>query len=315
MKSLSLLVMLLLFCNGHTANADQSAVKQPVTATAGVDRTSVSIGDKITYTIKVRAPKDYEIRMPSFGENLADFAVKDFSSDESGFFSRTYTQSYILDIYETGTFTIPAVVIKYKGKESPEWRETAAEEISITVQSMLDETGRTAEIRGIRGPCPIRNPTYIYIALAALAIVAAALALFMFLKKKKESEKIIAPPPPAHETALRALKDLLGKDYINTGRVREYYFELSNIVRHYLEDRFNMKAPEMTTEEFLIHLKKTDKLTSDQKGLLREFLSHCDMVKFAKHLPVEREIESIYGSAKDLVEQTKESRTTGETTN
>ncbi len=314
MRGVYLLIMLLLVCTGHTASANQTPVEQPLAVTAEVDRTSVSIGDKITYTINVKAPKDYEVQLPSIGENLADFTVKDFSSDKSGFFSHTYTESYVLDIYETGTFTIPAAAIKYKSKDSPEWQETVTEEISITVQSLLNDTENTAAIRNIRGPYSMMNLTYVYIALAIILVIVIAIALFMYFKKKKGPVELIVPPPPAHDTALKALKDLLGKDYIKTGQVREYYFELSNIVRHYLEDRFDMKAPEMTTEEFLIHLKNTHKLTSEHKGLLREFLSQCDMVKFAKHLPGEREIESSYGSAKDLVEQTKESQTTGDTT-
>jgi len=314
-RALYLILAFFLISISGTTAADKSTAERPVTITAEVNRTSVSIGDRITYTIRAEAPKDFEVLLPSFGENLADFSVKDFSSDESGFFSRTYTQSYVLDIYETGTFTIPASVVKYKDSNSAEWTEAATQEIAVTVQSLLSETEEPVGIRDIKGPHSISNLKYIYILLAVIFVIAVAVAIFMFLKKRKQASAAVEPPPPAHETALKALKELMDKEYIKTGKIQEHYFELSNIVRHYLENRFLLKAPEMTTEEFLIHLKQTEKLNPEQKSLLREFLSHCDMVKFAKLLPAEPEIASSYESAERLVQQTKEVPATGDKIN
>jgi hypothetical protein len=309
----SLVVFLLFIYSGNAASVDKSSIEKPVSAKAEVDRTSLNIGDKITYLIKVKAPKDFEIQIPSFGESLADFDVKDFLSSQSGFFSITYTHSYIIDIFETWEFTIPAAVIKYKARRDEEWKEAVTDEITVTVQSLLGETEQAAEIRDIKGPYNIKNFTYLYIALAVIAVISIVIAIYMIQKKRRGQEKITTPlSPPVHETALNALSALLDRNLINKGKIREFYFELSNIVRHYLEDRFYLKAPEMTTEEFLLHLKNSDKLNLEHKSLLREFLSHCDMVKFAKHLPGDKEIESSYGSAQRLVEQTRETRTSEE---
>ncbi len=126
------------------------------------------------------------------------------------------------------------------------------------------------------------------------------------MKKRNKPEAKAIPPRPAHEIAYEALRELMSRDYLKAGKVREYYFELSNIVRHYIENRFQLKAPEMTTEEFLTTLKHAEILNREQKGVIREFLSHCDMVKFAKYLPDEREIELSYDSAKKLIDGTKE---------
>jgi len=126
----------------------------------------------------------------------------------------------------------------------------------------------------------------------------------LFLKKKKE-KGIIVSSKAAHEIAFESLKDLMGKDYLRNGRVQEYYFELSDIVRHYIEACFHLRAPDMTTEEFLIALNDSNNLNIGQKDLIRDFLSHCDMVKFAKYLPNEKEIESSYESAKRFIDETK----------
>ncbi|MBI5741961.1 MAG: hypothetical protein HZA16_14750 [Nitrospirae bacterium] len=149
--------------------------------------------------------------------------------------------------------------------------------------------------------------TYLYIFLAALALLIIIYLVVKALKKRKKPENIITPLRPAHETALEALRDLMNKNYLNAGKAREHYFELSDIVRHYVEDRFQLRAPEMTTEEFLLTLQDSNTLNVAQKTILKEFLSHCDMVKFARYLPDEEETEASYESAKRFIEETKES--------
>lgn len=245
--------------------------------------------------------------MPSFAENLAEFSVRDFGSSQGGFWwERTVTRWYLLDIYETGKFTIPAVIIKYRKAGEEKWQEALTEEVPVEVLSMLEKEGAPAEIHDIRPPVDIYDLKYLYIILAAAAVILVIAVIVIMLKKRRKAKEAYVPLPPAHETAFLALKELKRKKYLRSGKTKEYYFELSGIVRHYLENRFDLKAPEMTTEEFLTGLKETDALKADHKSLLREFLSHCDMVKFAKHSPDEKEAELSYGSASLLVEQTKE---------
>jgi transglutaminase-like putative cysteine protease len=171
----------------------------------------------------------------------------------------------------------------------------------------------TADIRDIKGPVGLYNLTYLYVVLAIIAVIILIVLIVRFLKKRRRPQETFTPPRPAHEIAYEALKELMNRDYLRTGKVREYYFELSDIVRHYIEDRFQMKAPEMTTEEFLATLKYSGVLNNEQKGDVRDFLSHCDMVKFAKYLPDQREIELSYESAKKLVDGTKETAVQEET--
>jgi hypothetical protein len=162
------------------------------------------------------------------------------------------------------------------------------------------------DIRDIKGPLSYYDRTYLYIFLAALAVIIIIILVFKFLKKRKTPEQIITPLRPAHETALEALRDLMNKDYLKAGKVREYYFELSDIVRHYVENRFKLRATEMTTEEFLIMLQNSNTLNFNQKNILKDFLSYCDLVKFAKYLPDEKESAESYESAKSFIEETKE---------
>jgi hypothetical protein len=98
----------------------------------------------------------------------------------------------------------------------------------------------------------------------------------------------------------------MAMDLISKGQIKEYYYRLSNIVRHYIENRFKLMAPERTTEEFLAEMMVTGKLTEDHKELVGNFLEHCDMVKFAAYGPDSREIENSFNSAKKLVDETRE---------
>ena len=84
-----------------------------------------------------------------------------------------------------------------------------------------------------------------------------------------------------------------------------FCFLVSDIVRFYLEERFDFRAPERTTEEFLRELGETNLLLPEQKESLGNFLESCDLVKFAKYEPGENELRELHNSAVKLVEETE----------
>lgn len=161
------------------------------------------------------------------------------------------------------------------------------------------------DIRDIKGPVYFRSRIMQFLAaVLAVALLAAIVkAVGFFLKRKKESNARELKP---YEAAYKKLKALKEKDLIEKGLIKEFYIELSDIARRYLEGRFTLKAPEMTTEEFLAKLRESDALNREHKKLLKIFLSRCDLVKFAKYGPDRSEINSSFESAKKLVEETRE---------
>jgi len=80
---------------------------------------------------------------------------------------------------------------------------------------------------------------------------------------------------------------------------------VSDTIRGYLEERFNFRAPERTTEEFLNELRETDLLMPDQKDSLGDFLQQCDLVKFARYEPTVVELRALHESAVRLVSETE----------
>lgn len=277
--------------------------KLPITVRAEVDKDSVTIGDKIRYTINVSAKKDFEIKFPRFAENLAGFAVKDFGSSKHGFFGRKeLVQWYVLDTYTTGKYKIPKAVIKYKKKDEKEWNNLETAELQIEIKTTLDKGA--SDIRDIENPVNFPRKWTVYIITASVLVLLIIGLLVYFLREKKEKEEV-SLRKPAHELAYEMLESLKRRNLVKQHKIKQYYIELSLIVRHYLEDRFDIKAPEMTTEEFLLKTKESGDLSGKQKNLLKDFLLHCDLVKFAKYGPSELESDSSFQSAKKLIDQTK----------
>ena len=162
------------------------------------------------------------------------------------------------------------------------------------------------KLRGIKPPVEFPANYFLFFFIIFLALVLGGFFLFryFYFKKRNEPQAPVVVRPP-YIIAYERLENLRFKDFPREGKIQEYYVELSDIVRRYLEGEFLIKAPEMTTEEFLRELKQAPSLVASQKSLLREFLDSCDMVKFAKYGPKIDEIENSFLLAKKLIDQTR----------
>ena len=159
----------------------------------------------------------------------------------------------------------------------------------------------TNDIRDIRPPVVIPSGwAWVWWTLLVLVVAAAAFFLLRWWQKKKAVEAFVPPVPP-HVRAKQRLAEALAL----LGQPREFCIAVSDTLRVYLEERFSFRAPERTTEEFLLDLKKTDLLMRDQKDSLEDFLTRCDLVKFAKYEPREPELRDLHASALRLVEETE----------
>ena len=136
--------------------------------------------------------------------------------------------------------------------------------------------------------------------LLVAAVAVAALLLWRWLKQRKLN--VVLPPPiPSHVRAKQKLQEALAL----ITQPKPFVIAVSDTARTYLEERFNFHAPERTTEEFLRELAGTKLLLPDQKESLGNFLASCDLVKFAKYEPGEKELLELHGSAVRLVEETE----------
>jgi hypothetical protein len=135
-------------------------------------------------------------------------------------------------------------------------------------------------------------------------LLAAALAYYLWRRRRVRPgepppETVIAP----HTRALARLQAAL--DLI--GQPKPFTIAVSDAVRGYLEERFDFRAPERTTEEFLNELQSTARLSAAQKQSLGLFLQRCDLVKFARYEPGPPELRELYEAAVQLVKETRPS--------
>jgi hypothetical protein len=157
------------------------------------------------------------------------------------------------------------------------------------------------DIRDIKPPVEIPSGwEWLWWVLAALATIAVAVMIWRWWQKRR-SQIPVEPPVPAHVRAKQKLQEALAL----ITRPEPFCVLVSDTIRVYLEKRFNFRAPERTTEEFLRELQGTDLLSAEQKEKLGEFLERCDLVKFAKYEPREPELRELHGSALRLVEETE----------
>lgn len=154
-------------------------------------------------------------------------------------------------------------------------------------------------------PEPLESDyTYLIVGLIVIgcAIIISTIVLLirklMINKKpKKEDVEII----PAYKIALQLFKELEKENLITKGRVALYHRKLSLILREFIENQFNIHAPEQTTEEFMGEMYKFNNINQEQKDLLKEFLIQCDLIKFAKHIPPLSYHDKALNIARDFV--------------
>jgi hypothetical protein len=137
-----------------------------------------------------------------------------------------------------------------------------------------------------------------------IAVIAAVLVIAWLLWrhwKRKKAAIPAVPPVPPHVRARQMLESALAL----ISEPKPFTIEVSGTLRTYLEERFDFRAPERTTEEFLYELQGTNLLTAEQKLSLADFLANCDLIKFAKYEPTETELRALHTAALRLVNETE----------
>ena len=156
---------------------------------------------------------------------------------------------------------------------------------------------------------PIDFPINVFLLLSVLLFVISVLLfllirfLLKYYKKKKEEKALLKKV--AWEIAFEQLHALQEQDLPAQGKIKEYFSALSDILRHYIENHFEIRAPEMTTEEFLSKIKENSSMDGF-KDHVHQFLVNADMVKFAKGIASLQEMEENFMLVNNFVETTKE---------
>ena len=313
---ISVLVVYTLVFSKDIAFAQQSNDTEDrgtIEAIASVDKDEVTIGDKIKLVIRVKYKDDITIQFPEVGEQIGVFTINEIGLAKTPKREKNeyliVERDYVLSSYEIGRQTIPSLKIKYKGSHGG--GEVATSEVIIDIKGVLKEGEISGDIKDIFPPVDVptsfkRLILWISVGLGLLLLSGIICGLvYKFKKRSKLQEQQFVRKTP-QEIAYELLERLLKEDLIAKGLVKEYYYRITNILRHYIEARFGLLAPERTTEEFLTEMAHTNKLDATHKILIREFLERCDMVKYAKYGPSNWEIKETYDAAKRFIDETIE---------
>ncbi len=290
--------------------------KGPVSLTTQLSSTEITIAEQLELVLLAAVPEEYEVEMPSYTTSLGDFSVDDFHANPPRLTgtanARIVVQkTFILKPYLPGTYTIPPLTILYKvGSENGEQKELVTEEVQVIVTSFLPEDTIDLQIKDIRPPeeLPLDINRLLWLAGLLLLFIILAIAGFLYWRKTREKEEDITILVRPDELAFQELDKLLAEDLLARGEVKLFHLRISDILRSYIENRFGLKAPERTTEEFLTELtldiQMQKALFGDHKRLLAEFLNQCDLVKFAKHEPSIEESEKTVIICREFIEET-----------
>jgi len=272
-----------------------------------------AVGDVISVTVAVETPEDFLVALPTvqdFGE--LPVRLTDTPDPRPGATGLVWRRAFEIDALVSGPLEVPALTARYGRRSDPAESQPALDSelvssvLTIEVRSALTDQDRPEQPRDITGallPPKPPMPLWMRITLAAGAVVLLIGAWRAFRALRRW---MLRPAPPIlpEVWALRALADLAGGDWFERGRMREYYYRLTEVVRSYIERKFGLAAPEMTTEEFLAVLARDRRAVPYDAERLRQFLEVCDFVKYAAWEPRREDAEAGLATARAFVHAT-----------
>ena len=299
------------------AGKAQSQTESPVAIESRVSKATITIGDTVRYSIQLRREPNIQTRWPGPAANLGMFEIRRYQTPEAREEGGKIIEeaAYTISTFDTGRFVIPPLTVQYLMLPDTLWRELRTETLDIQVASM--RPSEAGDIRDIKAPWELPRDWRQVIMIAAIAagvLLLAGLGYYFWRKRQGKGllPQRLEPPRPAHEIAFAELAELRNSDLLARGEIKLFYILLSEIIRRYIEGRYQVEALEMTTFELLEHFKQSE-LEGEAFGLLREILEQSDLVKFAKFNPPAEQHERLLDAAEALVEMTKPAPLAAET--
>lgn len=320
MKLKNTILLLLLLCTGISLTAQKSTVR------ATIEPSDILIGEQAIINLEVISPIGRNIIFPLYQDTLVTGieVLQMLPPDTVMTEVMRITQRYVVTSFDSTLYHIPNMLV-VDGNDSIFSNDlglkVSAPQLSDSTLVYLEklknqETDsidfaklQISDIKEIQTlPFNIFDffmdfmliPLLVFIALLLIALI-----LYLVLRKKKKgyffTPKIVLPP---HVVALQGLDALKDKKLCQRGMEKEYYTELTDIIRQYIDDRFGINAPEMISEDIVsaVHLATE---TGSTAGNLRQILTTADLVKFAKYAPFADENDLSLVNAYLFVNQTK----------
>ncbi len=282
-----------------------------------IDTNSIELGEQtyITLTVNYRVDegKDVSVNFPSIADTLIKelevlkvYPIDTLISDDLIQFS--LSQKILISSFEIGNYQIPA--FEFLVNE----RKLKTPKIPFEVKDVSEPIQDSKAIEAIKEP--LNDPLtfwerhgnklkYYIIGLAIWVLIGGLVYLWIELRgKPKKAKEIAVIIRPTHVVTLEKLAELDKKALWQNNKTKQYYSELSEVMRSYLEGRFKIGALEHTTAEIVNSLKFAQ-LSIEQLESLHQILTSSDFVKFAKENPAGADNEKALEHAIKFVDSTK----------
>ena len=267
---------------------------QRIKATASLDSANILLGDQVKLFLEIDHPKNVDVQFANVPDTIVDLievldrsGVDTFELDDEEF--QKQIQSYTITCFDSGSYRIPPYWFKIDINGRID--SIPSNGVTLNVYSMaIDTTKGPTDIKMPYGaPLTLKEVTpYI---LGVILIGAIIFFILYSIKRKKNNQPIFAKPQkpkePAHIVALRELDRIKGEKIWQKGKTKQYYSEVTDALRIYIEDRFEIRAMEQTTDETLDSFRyRKDLLSEKCMTNLSQILQLADLVKFAKYKPL-----------------------------
>jgi hypothetical protein len=268
----------------------------------------MGLTDTLTLTLIIAAPPEVRITLPEVPKTLGPFEVVQHRT--TGPLSLTpqtqqWQREYRLAVTASGSLTVPALTVQVQ--EGDTTRSLTTDPLSIMVTTLVPSDADMSAVQDIAPPVPLLRrglPPWVWVVGSGLVSAGLLAGVWWWYRQRWRAAAVPLLRRPAHQLALAALEHLQRQDLIAQERTEEFYVRVSTILRRYIEWRFGLRAPEQTTEEFLVAAIATGGLIVAHRDLLEAFLQHCDLVKFARYRPLPHDMEETFESARTFVEHT-----------
>jgi len=255
---------------------------------SSADTTSIKIGEQITYKVQVETDTTNLVVFPE-GQTFLPLEVIDSYKIDTTKKDATYklVKKYGLTQFDSGTYTIPRQKILIGDKTF------FSDSLKVEVKSIVVDTTK----QGLYDIKPIieveKSPSqwwkYLLVTLLVLSVISFLLYWFLWRKKPLTKEEKIALLPP-YDRAKLALQQLDESGYLENAELKDYYSELTFIIRKYLDEKVYDRALESTTDELINRLnllKDGNQIAISKEDIknIETILKRADLVKFAKSAP------------------------------
>ena len=270
------------------------ASAQRLKATASLDSTNILIGDQVKLTLEIEYPNNVKIKFPQVPDTIQNLIEVLWRSPvdtvkTEGETVQKLTQAVTITCFDSGSYQIP-----------PFWFTFEMDELTDSIPSNSATLNVfTMEVDTTMGPTDIKMPYGAPVTLKevipyimGIILIGAIIFLILYSIKRKKNNKPIfvrpqKPKEPAHIIALRELERIKNEKLWQKDKTKQYYSEVTEVLRTYIEDRFQIPAMEQTTDEIIQSFRyQKDLLNEKSFSNLNQILSLADLVKFAKYQPL-----------------------------